>query len=91
MLLFCTLPKAAKSCQHLPLTLALCFQVRSLQEKLHSTSLVCRSSSEENLKLQQTLQEQQTMLTESTRRVSELEESQSQLHTQVRKRKSPQL
>lgn len=61
-----------------------CAQLKSLQEKLHSTSLVYQSSSEENLKLQQTLQQQQTMLTESTTRVSELEESQSQALSQVR-------
>ncbi|XP_047446699.1 coiled-coil domain-containing protein 18 isoform X1 [Mugil cephalus] len=58
-------------------------KVSSLQEKLHSTSLVCQSSSEQNLQLQFSLQQQQTMLSESTARVSELEESQSQLHTQV--------
>lgn len=55
----------------------------SLQEKLHSTSLVCHSSSEHNLQLQLSLQQQQTMLTESTARISELEESQSQLQKQV--------
>ncbi|XP_008431594.1 coiled-coil domain-containing protein 18 [Poecilia reticulata] len=54
-----------------------------LQEKLHSTSLVCQSSSEQNLQLQESLQQQQTMLTESTARVSELEESQSHLQRQV--------
>lgn len=59
------------------------FQVSSLQEKLHSTTLVCQSSSEENLQLQLSLQQQQTMLTESSARVSELEESQSHLHRQV--------
>ncbi|KAF3699148.1 Coiled-coil domain-containing protein 18 Sarcoma antigen NY-SAR-24 [Channa argus] len=58
-------------------------KVTSLQEKLHSTSLVCQNSSEQNLQLQLSLQQQQTMLTESTARISELEESQSQLHKQV--------
>uniref|UniRef100_A0A3Q4M603 Coiled-coil domain containing 18 n=1 Tax=Neolamprologus brichardi TaxID=32507 RepID=A0A3Q4M603_NEOBR len=55
---------------------------RNKEEKLHSTTLVCQSSSEENLQLQLSLQQQQTMLTESSARVSELEESQSQLHRQ---------
>lgn len=58
-------------------------QVSSLQEKLHSARLVCQSSSEQNLQLQLSLQQQQTMLTESTAHISELEESQSRLQTQV--------
>ncbi|XP_022610747.1 coiled-coil domain-containing protein 18 [Seriola dumerili] len=58
-------------------------KVSSLQEKLHSTSLVCQSSSEQNLQLQLSLQQQQTMLTESTAHISELEEGQSQLQRQV--------
>ncbi|KAM7379087.1 hypothetical protein PAMP_004661 [Pampus punctatissimus] len=58
-------------------------KVSSLQEKLHSTSLVCQSSSKQNLQLQLSLQQQQTMLTESTARIAELEESQSQLQRQV--------
>ncbi|XP_061588611.1 coiled-coil domain-containing protein 18 isoform X2 [Cololabis saira] len=58
-------------------------QVSSLQEKLHSTNLTCQSSTEQNLQLQLCLQQQQSMLTESTARVSELEESQSQLQSQV--------
>ncbi|XP_047223128.1 coiled-coil domain-containing protein 18 [Girardinichthys multiradiatus] len=58
-------------------------KLSSLHEKLHSTSLVCQSSSEQNLQLQMTLQQQQTMLTESTARVSELEETQSKLQRQV--------
>ena len=60
-------------------------QVSSLQEKLHTASLVCQSSSEQNLQLQLSLQQQQTMLTESTAHISELEESQSQLQIQVEK------
>lgn len=59
------------------------FQMTSLQEKLHSTSLVCQRSSEHNMQLQLSLQQQQTMLTESTARISELEENQSQLQKQV--------
>ncbi|GLD51194.1 coiled-coil domain-containing protein 18 isoform X1, partial [Lates japonicus] len=59
-------------------------KVSSLQEKLHSTSLVCQSSSEQNLQLQLSLQQQQTMLTESTAHISELEENQSQLQRQSR-------
>nr|XP_020471831.1 coiled-coil domain-containing protein 18 isoform X2 [Monopterus albus] len=58
-------------------------KVASLQQKLHSASLVCQSSSEQNLQLQLSLQQQTTMLTESTVRISELEESQSQLQKQV--------
>lgn len=61
----------------------LVFQLSSLQQKLQSTSLVCQSSTEHNLQLQLSLQQQQTMLTESTARVSELEESQSRLQRQV--------
>ncbi|XP_053185559.1 coiled-coil domain-containing protein 18 [Scomber japonicus] len=57
--------------------------VSSLQEKLHTASLDCQSSSEQNLQLQLSLQQQQTMLTESTARIAELEESQSQLQRQV--------
>lgn len=58
-------------------------QVSSLQEKLHRAGLVCQSSSEQNLQLQLSLQQQQTMLTESAAHISELEESQSQLQAQV--------
>ncbi|KAA8587730.1 hypothetical protein FQN60_016592 [Etheostoma spectabile] len=58
-------------------------KVSSLQEKLHEVSLVCQSSSEQNLQLQLSLQQQQTMLTESSAHISELEESQSQLQKQV--------
>lgn len=61
----------------------LSFQVASLQEKLHGTSLICQSTSEQNLQLQLSLQQQQTMLSESTARISELEESQNQLQKQV--------
>lgn len=60
-------------------------QLSSLQEKLHTASLDCHSSGEQNLQLQLSLQQQQTMLTESTTRITELEESQSQLQRQVRK------
>ncbi|XP_060899410.1 coiled-coil domain-containing protein 18 [Labrus mixtus] len=58
-------------------------KVSSLQEKLHRASLECQSSSEQNLQLQLSLQQQQTMLAESTAHISELEESQSQLQTEV--------
>ncbi|XP_075954725.1 coiled-coil domain-containing protein 18 isoform X1 [Anarhichas minor] len=58
-------------------------RVSSLQEKLHGATLVCQSSNEQNLQLQLSLQQQQTMLTESTAHISELEESQSQLQKQV--------
>ncbi|XP_069568595.1 coiled-coil domain-containing protein 18 isoform X1 [Brachyistius frenatus] len=57
--------------------------VSSLQGKLRCTTLVSQSSSEHNLQLQLSLQQQQTMLTESIARVSELEESQSQLQKQL--------
>lgn len=59
------------------------FQVSSLQEKLRSTSLVCQRFTDENLQLQLSLQQQQTMLTESNTRISDLEECQSQLEGQV--------
>lgn len=58
-------------------------QVSSLQEKLQGANLVCQNSGEQNLQLQLSLQLQQTMLTESTAHISELEESQSQLQKQV--------
>uniref|UniRef100_A0A8D3A116 Coiled-coil domain containing 18 n=1 Tax=Scophthalmus maximus TaxID=52904 RepID=A0A8D3A116_SCOMX len=58
-------------------------KMSSLQEKLHSTSLACQRSSEQNLQLQLSLQQQQTMLTESTHRIADLEESQCQLQGQV--------
>lgn len=58
-------------------------QTLSLQEKLRGATLVCRSADEQNVQLQLSLQQQQAMLTESAARVSELEESQSQLQTQV--------
>ncbi|KAM9719760.1 coiled-coil domain-containing protein 18 isoform 1-T1 [Menidia menidia] len=58
-------------------------KVASLQEKLHSAGLLCQSSTEQNLQLQLSLQQQESMLTESTARVSELEESQSLLQRQV--------
>ncbi|XP_062413840.1 coiled-coil domain-containing protein 18, partial [Pungitius pungitius] len=59
------------------------YKVSSLQEKLQGANLVCQNSSEQNLQLQLSLQHQQTMLTESTAHISELEESQSQLQKQV--------
>ncbi|XP_019733265.1 coiled-coil domain-containing protein 18 [Hippocampus comes] len=58
-------------------------QVRSQQEKLHDATRVAQASSEQNLQLQLSLQQQQTMLTESTARIAELEDSQSQLQQQV--------
>lgn len=58
-------------------------QTLSLQEKLRGATLVCQRGDEQNVQLQFSLQQQQAMLTESAARVSELEESQSQLQTQV--------
>lgn len=58
-------------------------QTLSLQEKLRGATLVCRSADEQNVQLQLSLQQQQAMVTESAARVSELEESQSQLQTEV--------
>ncbi|XP_077393979.1 coiled-coil domain-containing protein 18 [Festucalex cinctus] len=58
-------------------------QLFSQQEKLHSVTWVAQSSSEQNLQLQLSLQQQQTMLTESTARIAELEDSQSQMQQQV--------
>ncbi|XP_061150911.1 coiled-coil domain-containing protein 18 [Syngnathus typhle] len=58
-------------------------RVCSQQEKLHGVTRVAQSSSEQNLQLQLSLQQQQTMLSESTARIAELEESQSQLQQQV--------
>lgn len=55
----------------------------SLQEKLRSATQVCQSTNEQNLQLQISLQQQQTMLADSTAHISELEESQSQLQTHV--------
>ncbi len=42
-----------------------------------------QGSSEENLQLQHSIQNQHTMLQESTLRIAQLEESQSQLQTEV--------
>ncbi|CAB1429621.1 unnamed protein product [Pleuronectes platessa] len=58
-------------------------KVSSLQERLHSTSLECQRSSEQNLQLQLSLQQQQNMLTEGTAHISDLEDNQCQLQRQV--------
>ncbi|XP_077470661.1 scinderin like b isoform X3 [Stigmatopora argus] len=58
-------------------------KVFSQQETLNGVSRVAQSSSEQNLQLQLSLRQQQTMLTEGTARIAELEENQSQLHQQV--------
>ncbi|XP_061775837.1 coiled-coil domain-containing protein 18 isoform X2 [Nerophis ophidion] len=58
-------------------------KVCSLQEKLHGLTRVAESASDQNLQLQLSLQQLQTMLTESTTRIAELEESQSQLQRHV--------
>nr|XP_057923330.1 coiled-coil domain-containing protein 18-like isoform X1 [Doryrhamphus excisus] len=58
-------------------------KVCSLQEKLNGVTRVADSSSDQNLQLQLSLQQLQTMLTESTARIAELEDSQSQLQQQV--------
>lgn len=61
----------------------LCPQVEALQAEMRGSSLVCQSSSEQNLQLQHTVQRQQTMLQESTSRVAELEDRQALLLEQV--------
>lgn len=58
-------------------------QTVTLQEKLRSATVACRSVGEENVQLQLSLQQQQAMLAEGAARVSELEEIQTQLQTQV--------
>ncbi|XP_061797230.2 coiled-coil domain-containing protein 18 [Nerophis lumbriciformis] len=58
-------------------------KVCSLQEKLHGLTRVAESASDQNLQLQLSLQQLQTMLTDSTTRIAELEESQSQLQRHV--------
>ncbi|KAM9789151.1 coiled-coil domain-containing protein 18 [Neosynchiropus ocellatus] len=58
-------------------------KVSSLQEKLHTSSLLCSSTGEQNLQLQLSLQQQQNMLTENMGRIAELEESQSLLLSKV--------
>lgn len=60
-----------------------CPQVEALQAEMRGSSLVCQSSSEQNLQLQHTVQRQQTMLQESTSRVAELEDRQALLLEQV--------
>ncbi|XP_077581432.1 coiled-coil domain-containing protein 18 [Stigmatopora nigra] len=58
-------------------------KVFSQQETLNGVSRVAQSSNEQNLQLQLSLRQQQTMLTEGTARIAELEENQSQLQQQV--------
>eukprot|EP00063_Salmo_salar_P003752 XP_013978587.1 PREDICTED: coiled-coil domain-containing protein 18 isoform X4 [Salmo salar] len=58
-------------------------EVEALQAEMRGSSLVCQSSSEQNLQLQHTVQRQQTMLQESTSRVAELEDRQALLLEQV--------
>jgi len=59
------------------------YQQSQLQEELRRKCVAYQSSSEENLQLQQSMQNQHTMLQESTSRIAQLEESQSQLQSQV--------
>ncbi|KAM6948763.1 LOW QUALITY PROTEIN: coiled-coil domain-containing protein 18 [Aplochiton taeniatus] len=58
-------------------------QLSSLQDNLASATLLHRTSTEQNLQLQVTLQQQQGMLQEGGRHIAELEENQSLLQTQV--------
>ncbi|CAB1324069.1 unnamed protein product [Coregonus sp. 'balchen'] len=58
-------------------------EVEALQAEMRGSSLVCQSSSEQNLQLQHTVQRQQTMLQKSTSRVAELEDRQALLLEQV--------
>lgn len=59
------------------------YQLSQLQEELRRKCVAYQSSSEENLQLQHSMQNQHTMLQESTSRIAQLEESQSQLQSQV--------
>lgn len=59
------------------------YQLSQLQEDLRRKCVAYQSSSEENLQLQHSMQNQHTMLQESTSRIAQLEESQSQLQSQV--------
>ncbi|XP_061550593.1 coiled-coil domain-containing protein 18 isoform X1 [Phycodurus eques] len=58
-------------------------EVCSQQEKLHGVTRVAQSSSEQNVQLQLSLQQQRTMLTDSSARIVELEDSQSHWQQQV--------
>ncbi|TRY87533.1 hypothetical protein DNTS_007090 [Danionella cerebrum] len=58
-------------------------ELEKLKEELRRTCVVYQSSSEQNLQLQQSMQNQHSMLQESTTRISQLEESQVQLQSQV--------
>lgn len=59
------------------------YQLSQLQEELKRKCVAYQSSSEENLQLQHSIQNQHTMLQESMLRIAQLEESQSQLQSQV--------
>ncbi|XP_060762488.1 coiled-coil domain-containing protein 18 isoform X2 [Neoarius graeffei] len=54
-----------------------------LQEAVRSGALACESSTEENLQLQRAMQRQHAMLQESTSCITQLEDSQSHLQSQV--------
>ncbi|KAJ3595534.1 hypothetical protein NHX12_004837 [Muraenolepis orangiensis] len=58
-------------------------KIACLQEELRGTGLVCESSTQQTVQLQLSLQQQQAMLTESSARIAELEDSQSLLQKQV--------
>ncbi|KAI4894106.1 hypothetical protein NFI96_020168, partial [Prochilodus magdalenae] len=58
-------------------------ELSALQEAVKSRAFACKSSTEENLQLQRSIQRQHSMLQESTTRIAQLEESQIQLQSQV--------
>ncbi|XP_035384414.1 coiled-coil domain-containing protein 18 isoform X2 [Electrophorus electricus] len=58
-------------------------ELSTLQEVVRNRVMACENSSEENLQLQCSIQRQHAMLQESTSRIGHLEESQSQLQSQV--------
>uniref|UniRef100_A0A3B1JAK3 Coiled-coil domain containing 18 n=1 Tax=Astyanax mexicanus TaxID=7994 RepID=A0A3B1JAK3_ASTMX len=57
-------------------------ELKNSEEAVRSRALDCKSSSEENLQLQISIQRQHSMLQESTTRIAQLEESQNHLHSQ---------
>ncbi|XP_075472538.1 coiled-coil domain-containing protein 18 isoform X1 [Ascaphus truei] len=60
-------------------------EVQRLQKELKSRTLSLQEISEENVRLQQTLQQQQQMLQQATIRIGDLEDTQAELEKQVSK------
>ena len=64
--------------------LCIVFQVREMERQLKHARKLHEEKHNENIDFEKTLFEQQTMLQHGTCRITELEESQSELHQQVK-------